>query len=70
MPATVRLAERAAAAGALGVVLLNDPLISLLDRVAAPLPGLYLYVFGAWAAVIALVALTMARPRDGGGGGR
>lgn len=69
MPATARIAERAAAAGLLGAVLLNDPLISLLDGVTAPLPGLYLYVFSVWAGLIALVALTMARARPPNGGG-
>lgn len=67
MPATARLAERAAAAGLVGAVLLNEPLIGLADGMLAGLPGIYLYVFAVWALVIVLVALVMRGEQIGGG---
>ena len=67
MPATAHLAERAAAVGLLGAVLLNEPLISLLDGMPGGVPGLYLYVFAVWGLLIALVAAIMHGARSGGG---
>ena len=62
-----RVGERAAAATLLGIVLLNPPLVDLFDRGAlvAGIPAPVAYVFGAWAALIGLLAWTM-RPRPAG----
>lgn len=67
MPATARLAERAAAAGLVGAVLLNEPLIRLADGWIAGLPGLVVYVFAVWALLIGLLAAVMRGGRLGGG---
>ena len=67
MPATARLAERAAAVGVVGAVLLNEPLIALADGAVAGLPGVYLYLFAVWALLIALVWAAMRGERLGGG---
>ena len=67
MPATARLAERAAAIGVVGAVLLNKPLIALADGAVAGLPGVYLYVFAVWALLIVLVWAVMRGERIGGG---
>jgi predicted permease len=49
----------------LGVLLFNYPLLALFNRAAsvAGIPLLYVYIFGAWALVIGLAALAVARPR-------
>ena len=59
-----RVGEGAAAATLLGIVLLNRPLVDLFDPGAtiAGVPVSVAYVFGAWAALIGLLAWTM-RPR-------
>jgi hypothetical protein len=67
MPATGRIAERAAATGLAGAVLLAEPLIGLADGTVAGLPGLYLYVFLVWGLVILVLGLAMRRERIGGG---
>lgn len=67
MPATARLAERAAAVGIVGAVLLNEPLVSLSDGVVAGLPGIYLYLFGVWGLLIVLIWAVMHGERLGGG---
>jgi hypothetical protein len=67
MPATTRLAERAAAAGVVGAVLLNEPLIALADGAVAGVPGVYVYIFAVWALLIALVWAVMRGERIGGG---
>lgn len=58
------LAARLVALFALGVALFNYPLLALFDIAAGVLgiPALYAYVFGAWALLIALLALTIERP--------
>ena len=67
MPATGRLAERAAAVGVVGTVLLNEPLIRLADGIVEGVPGLYLYMFAVWALLILLVWAVMRGERLGGG---
>lgn len=68
MPATVRLAERAAAVGLVGAVLLNEPLIGLAEGWIAGLPGVVVYVFAVWALLIGLMVAVMRGGRLGGGG--
>ena len=59
------MGERAAALFVLAILLFNPPLLSIFSaevRVfGMPLP--YLYLFGAWALVVALVALHAERSR-------
>lgn len=69
MPATARLAERAAAAGLFGAVAFNAPLIELFDRAGAAFPGLVVYVFVVWGLLVAVVAAVMTRSRPPGPGG-
>lgn len=74
MPVTARLAERAGAVGLFGAALFNEPLIAAFNGAVAGVPALFLYVFGVWAALIALLAALMIRapappPKDGGAGG-
>ncbi|MFO1397082.1 MAG: hypothetical protein U1F48_08470 [Burkholderiales bacterium] len=59
------LAARLVALFALGLALFNYPLLALFDVAATVLgvPVLYAYIFGAWALLIALLALTIERPR-------
>jgi hypothetical protein len=49
----------------LGVLLFNYPLLALFNRAAAAydIPLLYAYVFGAWALMVALLALVVERGR-------
>ena len=46
-----------------GVLLFNYPLLALFDRAATAfgIPVLYVYIFGAWALLIALLALVVER---------
>lgn len=55
--------QRLAALFLLGNLLFNYPLLALFNRPESVLgiPLLYLYVFGAWALLIALLALTVQR---------
>jgi hypothetical protein len=55
--------QRLAALFVLGNLLFNYPLLALFNRpeTALGIPVLYLYVFGAWAFLIALVALIVQR---------
>ena len=59
------LAARLVALFALGIVLFNYPLLALFDVAAGAfgIPVLYAYIFGAWALLIALLALIIERPR-------
>jgi hypothetical protein len=58
--------QRLAAIFMMGCVALNYPILFLFARHGdvAGIPLLYAYVFGAWALVIALMALAIERPRD------
>jgi predicted permease len=49
----------------LGVLLFNYPLLALFNRTAEVfgIPVLYAYIFGAWALLIALLALLIERSR-------
>jgi hypothetical protein len=64
---------RLTAVGVLGFLLLNYPLLSLVDLDRRPLgvPLLWLYLFGVWVLLIVLLA-AIVRRRDppGGRGGR
>ena len=53
------ISERLVALFVLAVVLLNPPLLLIFDRVSifAGIPVLYLYLFAAWAVLIAILAL-------------
>ena len=55
--------QRLAALFALGAVLFNYPLLALFNRavMVAGVPLLYLYVFLAWALLIALLALVVEK---------
>jgi predicted permease len=59
------IASRLVALFALGAALFNYPLLALFDRAAAAfgIPVLYVYIFCAWALLIALFALVIERPR-------
>lgn len=49
----------------LGLVLFTPPLLDAFDRPATllGLPAIFLYVFGAWAGVVVLIALSLERRR-------
>jgi hypothetical protein len=57
--------QRLAALFLLGVVLFNYPVLALFNRAADVLgiPVLYAFIFGAWAALIGLLALIVERSR-------
>jgi hypothetical protein len=54
-----RVAERSIGLFLLGVVAFSPPLVAVfaVSRFVLGIPLLYLYVFGAWAVIVALVAL-------------
>jgi hypothetical protein len=58
--------QRLAAIFMMGCVALNYPILFLFARRGdvAGIPLLFAYVFGAWALLIALMALVIERPRD------
>jgi hypothetical protein len=58
--------QRLAAIFLMGCVLLNYPILSLFTRpvVIGGIPLLYAYLFGTWAALVALMAVVIERPRD------
>ena len=60
-----RKGQRLVALFLLGVLLFNYPLLALFDRAATAfgVPLLYVYIFCAWAALIALLALVIERSR-------
>lgn len=68
-----RIRERSVAFFLLGVVLLNPPLLGLfgLGHSLGGIPLLYLWLFGVWALLIALIGLTAREPppEEGEGGG-
>ena len=61
-PPTMR-SQRLAAAFVLGLVLFNYPVLAAFGRDVEVLgvPLLYVYLFGAWAALIALLAFLVSR---------
>ena len=63
MQAQSRRRELLVALFLLGVLLLTPPLLIVFNQATRVLgvPTLYLYLFGVWAALIALVALTVER---------
>jgi hypothetical protein len=58
-------AQRLAALFLLGCLLFNYPLLSLFNQPGEVfgIPVLYAYIFGAWAGLIALLALVVERSR-------
>jgi len=66
-----RIRERSVAFFLLGVILLNPPLLSLfgLGQSLGGIPLLYLWLFGVWALLIALIGLTTREPPPHGGEG-
>jgi hypothetical protein len=58
--------QRLVAVFLLGCVLLNYPILFLFNRPSAILgiPLLYLYIFGAWSFLIALMAYVIERRRN------
>ena len=58
--------QRLAAIFLMGCILLNYPILSLFTRpvAIAGIPLLYAYLFGAWAALIGLMALVIERPKE------
>lgn len=58
--------QRLTAIFLMGVVALNYPILSLfaLPRKIGGIPLLYVYVFAAWAVLIALMAWVIERPRE------
>ena len=59
------IAQRLVAVFVLGCLLLSYPLLSLFNTGGTlwGIPLLYIYLFGAWAALIALMALVVERSR-------
>jgi hypothetical protein len=57
--------QRLVAVFLLGLLLFNYPLMALFNRAAVVfgIPVLYAYIFGAWALLIALLAIVIERPR-------
>jgi len=57
--------QRLAAVFLLGAALFNYPVLALFNRAAAVfgIPVLYAFIFGAWAALIGLLALVVERSR-------
>jgi hypothetical protein len=60
--------ERLVALFILGLVLFNPPVLSIFNRTAElfSVPLLYLYLFLAWAFLIALTGLLVERAEEGG----
>lgn len=58
--------QRLVAVFLLGCVLFNYPLLSLFNKPWKILgvPLLYIYIFGAWALLIGVMAYVIERPRD------
>ena len=65
MSRSVLKGQRLVAVFLLGLLLFNYPLMALFNRAADVLgiPVLYAYIFGAWALLIALLAIVIERPR-------
>lgn len=61
-PQSTLIGQRLVWAFLLGVVLLNDPVLSLFDRgfLLAGIPLVYLYLLSVWAGLIGLLAWTLA----------
>lgn len=55
--------DRLVAVALLGFLLLNYPLLALFDssRLVLGVPALYLYIFGAWALLIVIMAAIVGR---------
>jgi hypothetical protein len=66
MPFSSITRQRLAAVFLLGGVLFNYPLLSLFNKPGEILdvPLLYLYIFGAWATLIGLMAYVIERRRE------
>ncbi len=64
MRQTNMLRLRLVGLGLLGLALLTFPLLSLPGGTIAGIPGAFLYLFGVWAALIALAAVLAERRAD------
>ena len=66
MPFSSLTRQRLAAVFLLGCVLFNYPLLSLFNQPGEILdvPLLYLYIFGAWATLIGLMAYVIEKRRE------
>lgn len=64
-PAGRKARSRMVALFLLGVVLFNPPLLDAFDvpHTVSGVPGIYLYVFGVWAAVVLGIGLGLERRR-------
>jgi hypothetical protein len=62
--------QRLVALFMLGCLLMTYPLLALFNRGGSVfgLPLLYVYLFGAWALLIVLMALAVTRPHEAGPG--
>jgi len=62
-----RRRERLVSLAVIGILAINYPLVALFSHVTLlfGIPLLYLYLFVVWLAIIALVAVTVARSDDG-----
>ena len=58
------LRQRLIVLGLLGAVLFNFPFLGLPSGSIAGLPGTFVYLFGAWAALIAVAALLAEKRGD------
>jgi len=70
MGGDTRKGQRLAALCLLGALLFNYPLLALFNvrGTVFGIPVLYAYIFAAWAALVALMALAAERARPGGEG--
>jgi hypothetical protein len=61
------VSSRLAAVGVLGLLLLNSPLLSLVDlpRRVFGIPVLWVYLYGVWVLMIVLVALVVRKEDRG-----
>jgi hypothetical protein len=66
MPGRGGRKERLIAAFGLGLLLFLPPLLAVASRdvMIAGVPLLYLWLFGGWAALVAVLALVIERSRD------
>lgn len=56
--------QRLTAMGIAGVVVFTYPMLGLANGTIAGLPGAFVYLFGAWGALIALVAMVAERRQE------
>jgi hypothetical protein len=72
MPNSARRRDRLVGLFAAGVIAFDPPLLNLFHGTVFGWPTLYLYIFGAWALLIAALAVVLERrqePQRGSDGG-